>query len=206
MKPPMPPICLEPKTKEKIASEMNISLRTLQRRIKKAGLDVPRGFIPPDVQDAIYQALGWKRLSQNGTNWQKVSWSDTNNMESISGTLRQKICLHEIPLCFCAFHFLLAVCPCTKRICAALPSAVSGTDTVGDRFSFCSNTNRGGWWSNSRDKFSISRKSATNVERGADSSNTSGTLSWKPIYRTRGKWTCYLQWFCGLHRVWHTQN
>lgn len=73
MKPPMPPICLEPKTKEKIASEMNISLRTLQRRIKKAGLDVPRGFIPPDVQDAIYQALGWKRLSQNGTNWQKVS-------------------------------------------------------------------------------------------------------------------------------------
>ena len=57
----------EPKTKENIANEMNISLRTLQRRLKKAGLDVPRGHIPPDVQDAIYQALGWKALSQTGT-------------------------------------------------------------------------------------------------------------------------------------------
>lgn len=58
----------EPKTKAKIADEMKISLRTLQRRLKKAGLEIPRGHIPPDLQDSIYQALGWKALSQNGTN------------------------------------------------------------------------------------------------------------------------------------------
>ncbi len=58
----------EPKTKEKIAQEMKISLRTQQRRLKKVGLEVPRGIIPPDVQDSIYSALGWKGLSQSGTN------------------------------------------------------------------------------------------------------------------------------------------
>lgn len=59
---------LEPKTKVKIAEEMNISLRTLQRRLKKAGLYIPRGHIAPDMQDSIYQALGWKALAQTGTN------------------------------------------------------------------------------------------------------------------------------------------
>ncbi len=58
----------EPKTKEMIAVEMNISLRTLQRKLKKAGLEIPRGYIPPDLQDSIYQALGWKALSKSGTN------------------------------------------------------------------------------------------------------------------------------------------
>lgn len=67
-KPTAPPSNREPKTKEKIASEMNISLRTLQRKLNKAGLKIPRGHIPPDVQDAIYETLGWKSLSQNGTN------------------------------------------------------------------------------------------------------------------------------------------
>ncbi len=46
---------------------MNISLRTLQRRLKNAGLKIPRGHIPPDVQDLIYQSLGWKNLAQSGT-------------------------------------------------------------------------------------------------------------------------------------------
>ncbi len=57
----------ETKTKENIAAEMDISLRTLQRRLAKAGLKIPRGYIPPDVQDTIYEALGWKGLTQNGT-------------------------------------------------------------------------------------------------------------------------------------------
>ncbi len=57
----------ETKTKEKLAQEMNISLRTLQRRLKNAGLKIPRGHIPPDVQDLIYQSLGWKNLAQSGT-------------------------------------------------------------------------------------------------------------------------------------------
>jgi len=58
---------LETKTKEKIALEMNISLRTLLRRLNKAGLKIPRGYISPDEQDLIYQTLGWKNLAQSGT-------------------------------------------------------------------------------------------------------------------------------------------
>lgn len=63
-KPNSPDLIREPKTKEKLADEMNISLRTLQRKLKKAGLDIPRGHIPPDIQDQIYIALGWKHLSR----------------------------------------------------------------------------------------------------------------------------------------------
>lgn len=57
---------LHPKTKEKLAEEMSISLRTLQRRLGKAGLEIPRGLISPDDQDIIYRALGWKVLSRSG--------------------------------------------------------------------------------------------------------------------------------------------
>ena len=46
------------KTKEELALLMEISLRTLQRRLDKAGLKIPRGHIPPDVQIIIFEKLG----------------------------------------------------------------------------------------------------------------------------------------------------
>jgi predicted DNA-binding protein (UPF0251 family) len=52
-------VSTEPKTKEQLAQEMNISFSTFQRRLKKAGLKIPRGLIPPDLQKAIYKELGW---------------------------------------------------------------------------------------------------------------------------------------------------
>lgn len=54
---------LEPKTKAQLASAMNISLSTLQRRLQQSGLKIPRGYIPPDLQQAIYKELGWARLA-----------------------------------------------------------------------------------------------------------------------------------------------
>jgi len=54
----------EPKTKAQIAMEMNIHLRTLQRRLEKANLLIPRGLIFPEQQAEIYRQLGWDgRLS-----------------------------------------------------------------------------------------------------------------------------------------------
>jgi DNA-binding transcriptional regulator LsrR (DeoR family) len=62
-KPTNPPALPEPKTKEQIARDLNISLRTLQRKLKKAGLEVPRGFVSPEVQNLILERLGWKKVS-----------------------------------------------------------------------------------------------------------------------------------------------
>ncbi len=59
---------VEPKTKTELAREMNISLRTLQRRLKEVGLKIPRGHISPDLQQAIFKALGWTGLARTGTN------------------------------------------------------------------------------------------------------------------------------------------
>ena len=55
------------KTKEELALVMGISLRTLQRRLDKAGLEIPRGRIPPDIQQIIFEKLGWSELARNGT-------------------------------------------------------------------------------------------------------------------------------------------
>lgn len=50
---------LTPKTKSELAQEMEISIRTLQRRLKKVGLEVPRGLIPPSLQVKIFEVLNW---------------------------------------------------------------------------------------------------------------------------------------------------
>jgi len=55
------------KTKEELALLMEISLRTLQRRLNKAGLKIPRGRIPPDVQIIIFEKLGWSELARSDT-------------------------------------------------------------------------------------------------------------------------------------------
>lgn len=52
---------LKPKTKEQIAQEMDINLKTLQRRLKRVGLCIPRGLIFPEQQAVIYQQLGWQK-------------------------------------------------------------------------------------------------------------------------------------------------
>ena len=51
----------KPKTKEQLAKEMDIHLRTFQRRLEKAGMSVPRGLIFPEQQAEIFERLGWER-------------------------------------------------------------------------------------------------------------------------------------------------
>lgn len=48
-----------PKTKYQIAQELGISLRTLQRWIKKSNLEVPRGLICPKKQQEILKEFGY---------------------------------------------------------------------------------------------------------------------------------------------------
>jgi len=50
-----------PKTKNQIAQELGISLRTLQRWIKKWNLDVPRGLVCPEKQREIFEKFGYKQ-------------------------------------------------------------------------------------------------------------------------------------------------
>lgn len=52
-------IMLSPKTKYQIAQELGISLRTLQRWIKKSDLEVPRGLICPHKQKEIFEKFGF---------------------------------------------------------------------------------------------------------------------------------------------------
>lgn len=47
------------KTKGEIAVEMGISISTLQRKLKLAGLVIPRGLIAPEEQKEIYEKLRW---------------------------------------------------------------------------------------------------------------------------------------------------
>ena len=48
-----------PKTKFQIAQELGISLRTLQRWIKKSDLEVPRGLVSPQKQIEILEKFGY---------------------------------------------------------------------------------------------------------------------------------------------------
>ncbi len=48
-----------PKTKHQIAEELGISLRTLQRWIKKSELKVPRGLVSPKKQHEIMENFGY---------------------------------------------------------------------------------------------------------------------------------------------------
>ncbi len=45
--------------KKELADTMGYSLRTLQRRLKEANIETPRGLIDPDKQREIFQKLGW---------------------------------------------------------------------------------------------------------------------------------------------------
>ena len=48
-----------PKTKNQIAQDLGISLRTLQRWIKKSSMDVPRGLVCPKKQKEIQDTFGF---------------------------------------------------------------------------------------------------------------------------------------------------
>lgn len=45
--------------KKEIAEEMGLSLRTFQRRLDEANIEVPRGLICPEKQKEILNELGW---------------------------------------------------------------------------------------------------------------------------------------------------
>lgn len=47
------------KNKKQIAEEMGIHPNTLTKYLKRAGLQVPRGFISPQQQQEIFRRLGW---------------------------------------------------------------------------------------------------------------------------------------------------
>lgn len=46
--------------KKEIADEMGYSLRTFQRRLKEASIEIPRGLICPEKQEEVFQKLGWR--------------------------------------------------------------------------------------------------------------------------------------------------
>ncbi len=54
-----------PKTKHQIAQDLGISLRTLQRWIKKSDLEVPRGLVCPQKQKEIKDTLGYSNSRQD---------------------------------------------------------------------------------------------------------------------------------------------
>ena len=57
---------MKPVYKKEIASNMDISVNTLRRRLEKAKLNVPRGLIFPKEQEQIYITLGRKDV------WDKI--------------------------------------------------------------------------------------------------------------------------------------
>jgi DNA invertase Pin-like site-specific DNA recombinase len=57
---------LSSKSHSEIAEEYNVTVRTMHRWIRKAGLDIPRGRIDPYHLKIIYQAFGTpKTMRQN---------------------------------------------------------------------------------------------------------------------------------------------
>lgn len=50
---------MTPKTKNQIAQDLGISLRTLQRWIKKSDMNVPRGLVCPKKQEEIRSTFGY---------------------------------------------------------------------------------------------------------------------------------------------------
>lgn len=58
----------EATTKSEMAHSLGLSLRTFQRRLKHAGLYVPRGLINTDTQTKIFLKLGYSiKLKNSGS-------------------------------------------------------------------------------------------------------------------------------------------
>jgi DNA invertase Pin-like site-specific DNA recombinase len=51
-------ISLKAKTREEVASEYGIEVRTLYRWLKKSGVELPQGLIKPNHLKIIYDSFG----------------------------------------------------------------------------------------------------------------------------------------------------
>ena len=49
---------LKPKTRQEMADEYGISVNTFINKLKRAGIDLPKGLIFPATQKMIYYILG----------------------------------------------------------------------------------------------------------------------------------------------------
>ncbi|HOY06419.1 MAG TPA: hypothetical protein PLO67_13505 [Saprospiraceae bacterium] len=54
---------IQARNKKQLAEEMGLSLRTFQRRLKEADIQIPRGLIAPRQQLEIYHKLGWHEMA-----------------------------------------------------------------------------------------------------------------------------------------------
>lgn len=46
-------------TKQQIAIELNIDIKTLRRLLKRKDIEIPRGYICPADVRRIFNAIGW---------------------------------------------------------------------------------------------------------------------------------------------------
>lgn len=53
------------KSKQQIANELKICVKTLNKRLKKMGIIVPRGLIDPRTQRKIYDTFGLHEEKRN---------------------------------------------------------------------------------------------------------------------------------------------
>lgn len=58
MSPTKPPKHLVHRTRKQIANDLQISPRTLNRKLKAANIHLPKGLVSPEDQVRIYSALG----------------------------------------------------------------------------------------------------------------------------------------------------
>lgn len=54
----MEPLFLETKTRQQVAEEYGISVKTLNRRLEKANINVEPGIIFPKTLEIIYSSFG----------------------------------------------------------------------------------------------------------------------------------------------------
>ena len=76
MKPITPnvdPASLVAKTKKQLSDEMGFSMRTFQRRLREAQVEVPRGLVAPEKQFEIYQKLGWRKMAPDDVKWRQLA-------------------------------------------------------------------------------------------------------------------------------------
>lgn len=64
---------LHPVFKEQIAQNIGISIRTFQRKLSELNIEVPRGYIRPDLQKEIYEKLGYSHI------WEEIVKKHSKN-------------------------------------------------------------------------------------------------------------------------------
>ena len=72
------------KTRKQLAQEYGISRSTLYRRLKEAGIEMPRGMLNPLYQCQIYQVLGYPQGRE------AVPWDCETLLQQNDTSLKQK--------------------------------------------------------------------------------------------------------------------